>query len=262
MITKILIEPTVGNLQQQTDLNLVCDGAPAYLLMLDSMLVSNPDNPTLLMTALQSYGGYSGAIGECQQFTKERMKAMGDKSRLYGLRLLNHFITQLPHPGDKNLEKTLASLTADDVPFVFWGTFGWLNWVQSQNGSPAAIADLVIIEKIMARLLELDEAYQGGSIHLFFGVYHAAKPAMFGGKPELSKDHFEKAIQLSSGSFLLSQVSYAETYARATFNQELHDRLLNEVLQYPLEDRPEYGLSNRIAVNKAIRLLEEDYFGE
>jgi hypothetical protein len=155
----------------------------------------------------------------------------------------------------------LSKLGRSDVPDVFWGTVGWLTWVKDQQGSPAAIADIVFIERIMARLLEIDESYQGGSIHLFFGGYYAAKPAMFGGRPDLSKIHFEKALLLSEHRFLLTQTTYAETLARTTLDQELHDRLLREVLAFPLDSAPEFGLSNQIAINRAKLMIKEYYFG-
>jgi hypothetical protein len=45
-------------------------------------------------------------------------------------------------------------------------------------------------------------------------------------------------------------------------DQELHDQLLKEVLAFPQDSAPEFGLSNQIAVSKAKRLLKENYFGE
>lgn len=239
----------------------MCEGAPAYLLMLDSMLVSSPDSRGLLLTAVQSYSGYGAALEECGG-TDRRIALIADKARLYGLRLLNHYLPSNNGRDADKLDQELALLTNSDVPEVFWSTYGWLTWVKSQKGSPASMADMVYIEKIMARLLAIDESYQGGSIHLFFGIYNAAKPAMLGGNMELSKVHFEKALTLSGRNFLLTQTTYAETLARMTFDQELHDRLLMEVVDFPDESAPEYGLSNQIAKNKAKRLLEENYFGE
>jgi hypothetical protein len=260
------MRPAIGNLQQQTDVNLVCEGAPAYLLMIDSMLVSSPKSCDLLLSGAQSYSAYAMALEECGGADDQRIEPVAGKAKLYGIRLLGRY---LPINGgedydvlDRNLAAKLATLGRSDVPNIFWGTFGWLTWVKNQHGSPEAIADLVVIEKIMARLLEIDETYQGGSIHLFFGSYYAAKPAMFGGRPDLSKMHFEKALLLSNRGFLLTQTTYAETLARTTLDQELHDRLLKEVLAFPLDSAPEFGLSNRIAVNKAKRLLKENYFGE
>lgn len=258
LLTGTVIKPAVGNLQQQEDIALVCEGAPAYLLMLDSMLVSSPESEDLLLIAAQSFSAYATALEECGG-GEERIKAMNEKARTYGKELLRSLLP-IDTPEDQIFTERLTQLRAADVPAAFWGTSAWLGWVLRQKGAPQAIADVVVIEKIMARILELDEAYQGGAAHIFFGALHAAKPAQFGGRPDLSAHHFEKALELSGGRFLLVQTTYATTLARTTMDQELHDRLLKEVLAFPLASAREFGLSNRIAVNRAKRLLAENYF--
>lgn len=214
------------------------------------------------MTALQSYSGYIAALAECHPENMERLITLNDKSRKYGLQLLGQFLPVQQHQGAETFNQMLQKLEKPDVPYIFWGTYGWLSWVRNQNGSPASIVELLSIEKIMARLLELDETYQGGSIHLFYGGYHAAKPTMLGGRPDLSQKHFRKAIELSEGTFLLAQTTYAETFARSTFNRELHDHLLKEVIDFPLEKAPEFALSNKIAKKRATRLLADNYFAD
>ena len=259
LITGTVIKPAVGNLQQQQDVELVCEGAPAYLLMLDSMLVSSPESQDLLLIATQSYSAYTTALEECGGPDK-RIDAMAAKAKAYGRQLLLPLLP-IDHKGsDSDLDKNLTKLSTGDVPEVFWGASGWLTWILRQKGSPKAIADIVRIEKIMARLLELDESYQGGSIHLFFGAYHAAKPEMLGGRADLSASHFDKALTISKRRFLLTHTTCAATLARMTMDRDLHDRLLQEVLAFPLDSAPEFGLSNRIAVNRAKRLLAENYF--
>lgn len=266
-LTNRLLGPITGNLQQQTDINLVCEGAPSYLLMLDSLLVSSPQSKTLLLSTTKAYSGFSTALSECGA-GDDRIAAVTDKAHLYGIRLLQHYLplqnsgNYAPPATEDDFNSQLYRLNKDDVEDVFWGTFGWLSWVQSQKGSPASIADMAIIENIMERLLEIDETYEGGSIHLFFGAYNALKPAMFGGRPDLSKEHFEKALVLSKRQFLITQTTYAQTYARGVFDQELHDTLLNEVLSFSLSDAPEFALSNQIAKKRAQKLLEENYFGD
>ncbi len=261
ILTSTVINPAIDNLQQQQDIALVCEGAPAYLLMLDSMLVSSPENEDLLLTATQSYSAYAAALEECGG-AERRVDAMAIKARQYGQRLLQPLLPTDSKGGDSDLDKHLAKLTAGNVPHAFWGASGWLTWILRQKGSPEAIADIVLIEKIMARLLVLNEAFQGGSIHLFFGAYHATKPEMLGGRPDLSADHFEKALAISKRRFLMTQTTYAATLARTTMDRDLHDRLLREVLAFPLDSAPEFGLSNRVAVNQAKRLLEDNYFEE
>ena len=72
LITTTVIEPAVGNLQQQTNIDLVCEGAPAFLLMIDSMLVSSPKNQGLLLAGTQSYCGYAAALEECGESDKKQ----------------------------------------------------------------------------------------------------------------------------------------------------------------------------------------------
>lgn len=259
LLTSTVVQPAVANLQQQTDLHLVCEGAPAYLLLLDSMLVSAPDNEQLLLTATQSTCAYASALTECGG-EPTRVAEIVRRARGYGQRLFRHHLPEAVDGGD--LAAGLAHLRKKQVPQVFWATSAWLMWVERSGGSPAALADLVAIEAIMVRLLELDETYQNGAIHLFFGVYHASRPAMLGGRPEVARRHFERALELSQRTFLPVQTAFAETYGRMTMNVNLHNQLLEEVLAFPIETVPEQAFSNQLARARAARLLAENYFAD
>jgi hypothetical protein len=256
-----MIEPTVGNLQKQTDLDLVCEGAPAYLLMIDSMIASDPDSSSLLQIGAKSYSAYLAAMKECGS-KSERIAAITEKARLYGTSLLARMLPIAPGDSLEALNTSLQNMGKSDVPELFWGALAWVTWIQEQHGSPASIVDSVKVEKIMLRLEELDDTYQEGSVHLFFGGYYAARPQMLGGRPDLSRMHFEKALTISRHAFLLVQTTYAQTYSRLAMDKELHDRLLREVLDFPLEKSPESALSNQIAKRRAKRLLADDYFKE
>ncbi|HBS41153.1 MAG TPA: hypothetical protein DEA26_00630, partial [Oceanospirillales bacterium] len=86
-------------------------------------------------------------------------------------------------------------------------------------------------------------------------------PPSLGGKPEVGREHFEKAIALTEGHHLMAKVLFAKQYARLMFDQDLHDSLLEEVLAA----EPEYDgltLINGLAQRQAQELLDEssDYF--
>ena len=49
----------------QSDIDLVCEGASSYLLMIDSMIESNPDSKDLLKIGAQSYSGSVAALQAC-----------------------------------------------------------------------------------------------------------------------------------------------------------------------------------------------------
>jgi hypothetical protein len=86
-------------------------------------------------------------------------------------------------------------------------------------------------------------------------------PPAAGGKPEKGRAHFERAIELSGGRNLGAKVDFAEGYARLLYERELHDRLLNEVMEAdPVE--PGNTLLNVLAQERAEELLAsaDDYF--
>ena len=82
-----------------------------------------------------------------------------------------------------------------------------------------------------------------------------------GGQPALAREHFEAAIALTGGRNLYAKTLMAEYYARLTFDQALHDRLLSDVLAAdPAE--PGFTLMNVLAQQRAAALVEsgKDYF--
>jgi hypothetical protein len=257
LVVGTVVEPAVENLQKQTDLELVCEGAPAYLLMIDSLLADNPASDSLLLTATRSYGSYTTALAACGR--PERAVSLSARSKTLGLTLLAKTLEISAAGGyaADELDRALAGCSKNDVPPLFWGGFGWALWLQYQGGSPAALADLVKVEQIMLRVVELDEGYYQGAAHLFLGSYYGARPQMLGGRPEEARAHFERALALSGRRFLPVQVALAETYARTMFDRELFEQLLREVTAFPLETAPDLALANQVAKKRAAELLAD-----
>ena len=84
-------------------------------------------------------------------------------------------------------------------------------------------------------------------------------PASMGGNPEQGKQHFELAIRYSEEKDLMAKVAYAERYARLVYDQQLHDRLLHEVLAADTE-HPGLTLSNVLAQQQAALMMNDEYF--
>lgn len=243
-----------GNFNRQSDLELFCEGTPAYLLMLDSLLVGHPDNPKLLLGAVQAYTAYASAVGECGH--PERVAAMTIKGRDYGLALLRKETKITPEMSFPELDTALAKVGKAEVDPLFWGGYGWALWVAGQEGSPEALVDLLRIEQLMTRVATLDDTYFQGGAHLFLGIYYGSRPELYGGKAKLAKEHFERALAISNRTFLPVQVAYARYYAKTQFDRELYQKLLEEVLAFDPATVPELTLSNLIAQRQARRLLE------
>jgi hypothetical protein len=254
VIVNPLLDPLTLSLQKQTDLDLLQEGAPSLLLLLDGLIANDPYNERLLMTATKANGAYASVLHENGK--TERAVNMSIKARDYGINLISQ-LEGMDNIYDKNLaevEEGLGKVSSAQVGHLFWGAYGWAIWIEYQNGAPRAMADLPIVEKIMLRVLELDESYYYGGAHIFLGSYYGSRPQVFGGQPETSRQHFEKALMLNERRFLLTQVAYAETYARTIFDRELYLKLLTEVLQQPLTDSV-MASSNKLAKVMAEKLV-------
>jgi hypothetical protein len=261
MIFQPLLDPVELSLQKQTDLELIKDGAPSLLLLLDGLVAKNPHNKNLLMAATKAYGAYAITLHELNDL--DRAVTISQKAKTYGMTLLS-LLPHLENIHAKKLVETdqaLDRISKGQVGYLFWGAYGWATWIRFQEGAPGAMVDLPIIEHIMLRVVGLNDSYYYGGAHIFLGAYYSSRPAMYGGKPQLSRDHFERALVISNRKFLLTQVTYAETYARMVFDKKLYEDLLTEVLDQPLEDN-KMASSNKLAQVMAQKLLDaiEEFF--
>jgi len=256
VIVNPLLDPLSLSLQKQTDLELLQDGAPTLLLLLDALNDGDPDNEHLLIATIKAYGAYASILYEEGQI--ERAVSISVKAKEYGINLLK----LLPTLEDLNtltldeIKPALAYLSPKKVKYLFWGAYGWATWIHYQEGAPAAMADLPVVEQLMLKVVELDETYYYGGAHIFLGSFYGSRPQMYGGKPDLSREHFERALAISKRAFLLTQITYAQTYARQTFNRELYLTLLAEVIEQPLADS-DIASSNKLAKIMAEKLISQ-----
>jgi hypothetical protein len=68
----------------QDDPEVVAAGAPAYLLMLDALILTYPENERFLLAGAQLYGAYAGVFAQ----DEEQAKTMANKSLAYARRWL------------------------------------------------------------------------------------------------------------------------------------------------------------------------------
>jgi hypothetical protein len=255
LVMNSLLKPTISNLQRQTDLDLVCDGTPAFLLMIDSLLVSKPDDVKIIASGVQAYVAYAAALDACGR--SGRSVPVSEKAKQYGLKLLSLLGDFPDHPADSSaFSSFLVEIDDDQVSQLFWGGYGWATWIEYQAGSPESMIDLVKVEKIMLRVVEVDEAYYHGAAHIFLGAYYGSRPTLLGGKLQESRNHFDQALLLNKRQFLPALVAYAETYAKMTFDRQLFASLLQEVLDFPISKNPEQALVNLVAKRNARKLLD------
>lgn len=246
----------------QEDVKLVEDGAPAFLLLLDSLAEAHPDNADLQFSAAQAQLAY--ATGFVDRSDKARGRIMYGKARDYGLRamaLRNKRFAREQGAGLDDFSASLQSFRSADAPVLFTTASAWMMWIISCSSSPAAIGELPRVLAIMERVRELDPDIQEGGVDLFYGIYYTVLPLGGGRDLEKARDCFERSIEVAGTNYLLPQVSFAEFYARYAFDQELFESTLNAVLAAEPEEES-FALMNAVAKKRAAALLEnmEDLF--
>jgi hypothetical protein len=244
----------------QDDVLLVQEGAPAYLIAIDALIEGSPQNQTLLLAGAQLYSAYASSfVTDPVRASRLSSKAMGFGWRALCLRSTN--LCEASRGRFDAFEVALTSTDRKDLPALYGYGVAWAGWVRLNASDWNAVAQLPKVQALMERVVELEPGYDAGRADLYLGILYTLRPASLGGRPELGRTYFERAIELSNGKDLLAKVMMANQYARLVFNQPLHDRLLEEVIAAdPVA--PGYTLSNTIAQEQALELLAEsnEYF--
>lgn len=247
-------------IMNQDDPETVRDGAPAYLLMLDSFIEGAPGDKAMLAAAAELYAAY-GVI-----FVKDKQRADRLTSRAldYSLQALcasnksTCGIDGLPY---KAFEERLGKLGSEDVPSLFTFGLASIAYVKTHSEDWGAMAMLPRVEATLKRVSELNPQYKAVPVQHYLAVLNTIRPPALGGDFEAGRSHYERAIELSGGKDLSITVDFARYYARTLYDRELHDRLLTEVMAAePRQDG--YTLFNTLAQREAQELLDsaDDYF--
>lgn len=259
--TATLLEEVARASYRQSDLRILREGMPAYLMLIDGMVQAVPDNEQLLIAAAQSYSSFASLFVEGQD--NEYASLLYQRGKQYALRSLEMrgFKEPLQRPFD-DFKEGLKRLGKKDVPYIFWAATCWVNWIRLNLDSIEAISELPRVESLMKRALELDEGFYYGGPHLFMGIWFASRPKIVGGDLKKAQEHFLKALDLGQGKFLMAYVYYANYYARKMTDKDLFTSTLQKVLETPAETSPDLVLINTVAKKQAKELLSHvgEYF--
>jgi len=260
----LTIQDVARTAAKQSDLQVIRDGMPAYLMLLDGLIEDYPENEDLLLAGCQAYSSYASSFLSDDE--RDRAEVLYRKAKLYGFRAISKHADFGKAAGGSlgEFSSLLNQFNRKDVPGLFWTANAWASWISVNMGGVEAMADLPMIEATMKRILELDDTFYYGGPHLMMGVYLAAKPAILGGDLEKAKQHFDRAFALGSGKILMSRVLFAQYYARGIRDRALFTTTLEGVLAARADEVPDLTFVNTVAKEKARHLLEktEAYFAE
>ena len=247
-------------IMNQDDPETVRDGAPAYLLMLDSFIEGSPNDAAMLGAAAELYAAYGVIFVE----DKQRADRLTSRALSYGQQSLcasNREVCGIDELSFKEFESALEKLDKKDTASLF--TFGLTSiaYIKVHIDDWGAMAKLPRVESVFNRVQVLDEQYNAVQVEHFLAVLNTILPPALGGDFDAGKAHYERALALSGGKDLSINVDYARFYARTLYDRELHDKLLNEVMSAePNQDG--YTLFNTLAQREAQELLDgaDEYF--
>ena len=233
---------------------------PTYLILVSSLIRGDQENVDLLVSGSRLYGSYASV------FVKER-----DRKIILAKRSFDYakqaVCLKMPKActartmSYHEFEQTIKGFKKEEASILFAYGAAWAGLIQANRADWNAVAELPKAKAIITKVLELDEGISNGDAHLYMGVMETLLPPAMGGKPDIAKKHFERALEISKRKNLMALLMYAEKYARLLFDRELHDSLLNELLAVDVRESKTL-LIDTIARLKAKELLADadDYF--
>lgn len=243
----------------QEDPETVRDGAPAFLLMLDSFAESSPEDAAMLGAAAELYAAYGVLFVD----DADRAARLTQRAQSYAQRALcvsNDRACGIENLKFRDYTEALNDLDEDDLSALYTYSLAWFAAIRA-TGDMNALSQLPRAEAALQRVRELDPGFREAEVAHYLGVLATIRPPSLGGRFDEGRDHFERAIALTEGRALGIKVDFARYYARTLYERELHDRLLEEVLAAEPE-APGQTLFNVMAQRDAEELLAsaDDYF--
>jgi hypothetical protein len=247
-------------IMNQDDPETVRDGAPAYLLMLDSFIEGSPDNAAMLAAAAELYSAYGVIFVEDAQ-RADRLTTRALSYAQQSLCASNKSVCGIQDLSYKESEIALEKLDKKDAASLFTYGLASIAYIKVHSDDWGAMAKLPRVEAALKRVQALDIQYKAVQVEHYLAVLNTIRPPALGGDFEAGKAHYERALALSGGNDLSIKVDYARYYARTLYDRDLHDQLLNDVISAePNQDG--YTLFNTLAQREAQELLDaaDDYF--
>ena len=203
----------------QDDPELVREGLPSYLLLLDSLARANPDSPATLSAAAQLYSAYGAALVD----DPERAKLLTARARRYGRQALcasRKSTCELEGIRFDRYVEIIQSTGKGDIDALYSYSLSSLVWIRANSDSLTAIADLPKIEIALEHLIALGAGEYEASTCMYRGILHSLRSPALGGKPDVARDWVKRGIALAQGRDMRIKVEYTRGCAGMIVSRE------------------------------------------
>jgi len=249
------------------DPELVKAAVPFSLKLMESLLAESPKHKGLLFATASGFTQYAYAFVqqdadelEDENLTaatemRERATRLYLRARNYGLRGLEARHRSFEKALRADPKTAVRATTARDVPMLYWTGVSWAAAISLSKDNPDLIADVRIVEALIDRALELDEAFDHGAIHSFLITYEMSRQGAAGDSAARARKHFDRVVELSGGQLAGPYVSLAEAVSVQKQNVAEFKDLLNRALAIHPDSKTEWRLVNLIMQRRAKWLL-------
>lgn len=249
-----------GAVLNQDDPELVRDGMPSYILLLESLLRDGQDDAGLLLSASSLYASY-GSVFAAEPERARRLTARGRRYAEQAMCLQFAGACNWPGMPYDEFAASLAALGAKHADDLYDYGFALLAFIRAHSDDWNALAELPQARAVMERYLALRGEDAAPSAHNYLGILMSLRPPALGGDQEQARVQFETAVAKSNGGDLSPRLEMLKGIARMLYDRPLNDRLCEEILDAsPYADG--YTLTNVLAQEEAAVLCAEsdDYF--
>ncbi len=224
----------------------------------EQLLIAEPTDFALLLNLSRAYYLLGDAfIRQHPSAERDTLVAAFEKGIAYAERAM---LEASPAYAKKirdgiKIDDAIQSMSPQGIPAAFWYATN-LGQYAVADGFTTMLFHKDRIYNVMQWVLHKDDDFLYASPHRYFGVFYAKAPSFAGGDMKKSKEHFDKAIQLSP-DFLMTKVLYAEFYALRKEDRTLFEALLNDVIASPANSIPGWEPEMLLEQAKAKRMLAQ-----
>ncbi len=255
--SKPLIYNAIDAIMSETDISIAKTAMESNLKLLEGVIRMNPDDSDLLVQAARGYTGYAMMFLEDEE--PQRATVIYDRAFQYGLRALSlHYeILNDETISFKDFSNAVDRLKKKDIDAAYWTATAWASKINLSKSSAQSIVELPRALLLMEWVAEQDENYFYSAPLWFLGVYYSSTPPLFGGNSETGNKYFQQALDRDGEFFLYGKLMYAKSYAVQTFDRELYEETLKEIISSQTREPAELRLLNAVAKQKAEVLLQQ-----
>lgn len=266
------------SLKMEADYELAARAMPATLKTVEGFWVVSPDNENFINILMEGYCQYGTGFVEDEV---EQAQIRGDheavayhqaRATKMFIRCMNFAFKKLGKAWQEDMfgtveqvQNRLARAGKGDRTPLMWAAVGLGSAINQNKDRVEMISNIDTVKAMLRRVIELDEKYGpprdkalAALPHLALGRALTGVDKALGGDPDQAAAHFQKAIELTEGKYLLANVFFARWVAFRNRDPKLFRETLVKVLETPPSIWPEQRLANEIAHRRARRYLKQE----